>query len=52
MPLVVVAAILLCFVNEKPLATTIARDVLPETLETDGVTNVRPPRRLEPVGVS
>ena len=53
-PLVVVAAILLCFVNEKPLATAIARDVLPESVEIDGATTVRPepPRRLEPVGVS
>ena len=43
-PLVIVAAILLCFVTEKPLATTIERDILPETLETDGATYVR----LEP----
>ncbi|WP_439099055.1 MFS transporter [Cryobacterium aureum] len=35
-PLIVVAVILLCFVTEKPLATTIERDILPETLETDG----------------
>lgn len=40
-PLVVVAAILLCFVQEKPLATTIERDILPETLEIDGATHVR-----------
>ena len=40
-PLIVVAVILLCFVTEKPLATTIERDVLPETLETDGATSVR-----------
>ncbi|TFD55506.1 DHA2 family efflux MFS transporter permease subunit [Cryobacterium frigoriphilum] len=35
-PLVVVAVILLCFVTEKPLATTIERDILPESLEIDG----------------
>ncbi|WP_104129873.1 MDR family MFS transporter [Cryobacterium sp. N21] len=40
-PLVIVAVILLCFVTEKPLATTIERDILPETLETDGATYVR-----------
>jgi EmrB/QacA subfamily drug resistance transporter len=38
-PLVLVAAVLLCFVKEKPLATTIERDVLPTTLETDGSTH-------------
>ncbi|TFB75437.1 DHA2 family efflux MFS transporter permease subunit [Cryobacterium glaciale] len=40
-PLVIVAVILLCFVTEKPLATTIERDILPETLEADGATYVR-----------
>ena len=39
-PLVVVAAILLCFVKEKPLATTIERDILPESLEVDGASSV------------
>jgi EmrB/QacA subfamily drug resistance transporter len=40
-PVILVAAVLLCFVSEKPLATTIERDILPETLEIDGMTNVR-----------
>lgn len=40
-PLVIAAALLLCFVEEKPLATTIERDILPETLEIDGATHVR-----------
>lgn len=35
-PLVVVAVVLLSFVKEKPLATTIKRDVAPESLEIDG----------------
>ena len=35
-PLVVVGLILLFFVVEKPLATTIERDILPESLEIDG----------------
>lgn len=39
-PLVVLAAVLLCFVQEKPLATTIERDILPESLEVDGATRV------------
>jgi len=39
-PLVVVAVILLCFVKEKPLATTIERDILPESLEVDGASSV------------
>ncbi len=39
-PLVIVAAILLCFVVEKPLATSIERDILPQSLETDGATFV------------
>ncbi|MGA1837215.1 MDR family MFS transporter [Herbiconiux sp. 11R-BC] len=33
-PLVLVAVVLLVFVKEKPLATTIERDILPESLET------------------
>ena len=40
-PLVVVAVVLLCFVKEVPLATTIERDILPESLEIDGGTFVR-----------
>ncbi|MCU1575118.1 MAG: transporter [Micrococcaceae bacterium] len=40
-PLVVLAVVLLCFIHEKPLATTIERDILPESLEIDGMTNVR-----------
>jgi predicted MFS family arabinose efflux permease len=40
-PLILLAMVLLCFVNEKPLATTIERDILPETLEIDGMTIVR-----------
>jgi hypothetical protein len=35
-PLVIVGLILLVFVTEKPLATTIERDLLPESLEIDG----------------
>jgi EmrB/QacA subfamily drug resistance transporter len=40
-PLVLVAVFLLCFVQEKPLATTIERDIVAETLEIDGMTTVR-----------
>ncbi len=40
-PLVLVAVVLLCFVREIPLATTIERDILPESLEIDGMTNNR-----------
>lgn len=39
-PLVLIAVVLLSFVKEKPLATTIERDILPETLEIDGMTVV------------
>lgn len=39
-PLILIAVVLLCFVKEKPLATTIERDIVPETLEIDGMTNV------------
>lgn len=39
-PLVLVGAILLLFVNEKPLATSIERDILPDTLEIDGANYV------------
>jgi hypothetical protein len=39
-PLVLVAAVLLVFVKEKPLATTIEREILPESLEIDGASRV------------
>jgi EmrB/QacA subfamily drug resistance transporter len=39
-PLVVGAAILLLFIKEKPLATTIERDILPESLDIDGADSV------------
>ena len=39
-PLTLIAVVLLCFVKDKPLATTIERDILPETLEIDGMTIV------------
>ena len=39
-PLVVGAAILLLFIKEKPLATTIERDILPESLDIDGVDSI------------
>ncbi len=39
-PIVLVAVVLLCFVHEKPLSTTIERDILPETLEIDGRSSV------------
>ncbi|MCU1513921.1 MAG: transporter, partial [Microbacteriaceae bacterium] len=39
-PIVLVAVVLLCFVKEKPLATTIERDILPASLEIDGATRV------------
>jgi hypothetical protein len=35
-PLVLIGFVVLIFVREKPLATTIERDVLPESLEIDG----------------
>jgi EmrB/QacA subfamily drug resistance transporter len=37
-PLVLAATVLLFFVKEKPLATTLDRDILPESLEIDGAT--------------
>jgi EmrB/QacA subfamily drug resistance transporter len=40
-PLIIVAVVLLCFVKEVPLATTIERDILPETLDIDGATFAR-----------
>lgn len=40
-PLVAVAVVLLCFVKEKPLATSIQRDAVPESLEIDGAEHVR-----------
>lgn len=39
-PLMLIATLLLVFIKEKPLATTIERDVLPESLEIDGATRV------------
>jgi EmrB/QacA subfamily drug resistance transporter len=50
-PLMLVATVLLFFVIEKPLATTIERDVLPESLEIDGATRVNL-GEAEPVLVS
>lgn len=38
-PLMLLSVVLLCFLQEKPLATTIERDILPECLEIDGATN-------------
>lgn len=35
-PLVVIAVFLLMFIKEKPLATSVEQDVLPESLEIDG----------------
>jgi EmrB/QacA subfamily drug resistance transporter len=40
-PIILIAVVLLCFVKEKPLATTIERDIVPQALEIDGMTNVR-----------
>jgi EmrB/QacA subfamily drug resistance transporter len=45
-PIVLVGLVLLVFVQEKPLATTIERDILPESLEIDGSNSAV----LEPVG--
>jgi EmrB/QacA subfamily drug resistance transporter len=39
-PLMLLATVLLLFVKEKPLATTIERDVLPQSLEIDGAERV------------
>lgn len=39
-PLVIAAAILLLFIKEKPLATTIERDILPESLDIDGADSI------------
>jgi hypothetical protein len=46
-PLVLIAVVLLCFVKEKPLATTIERDIVAETLEIDPIDDSapRPARR-------
>ena len=38
-PLILLAVVMLCFIKEKPLATTIEGDILPGTLEIDGMTN-------------
>lgn len=40
-PLVAVAVVLLAFVKEKPLATTVKKDIIPESLEIDGAEHVR-----------
>jgi EmrB/QacA subfamily drug resistance transporter len=39
-PLVLVAVAVLCFVQEKPLATTIERDIEPESFDINGATNL------------
>lgn len=39
-PLVVIAAILLAFVKEKPLATSVEEDALAESLEIDGADHI------------
>ncbi|MEO6827584.1 MAG: MDR family MFS transporter [Microbacteriaceae bacterium] len=39
-PLIVVAIVLLCFIKEIPLATTIDRDIVPTSLEIDGADTV------------
>jgi len=46
-PLIIIAVVLLCFVHEKPLATTIERDIGPESLDIDGATNVYLPDSVE-----
>lgn len=38
-PLLLISAVLLCFVQEKPLATTIEREIVPEFLAGDGATH-------------
>lgn len=35
-PLIVIAVVLLVFVKEVPLRTTVERDIMPESLEIDG----------------
>lgn len=47
-PLVLVAVVLLVFVKEKPLATTIERDVVPQSLDIDGATHSIPVVIAEP----
>jgi len=39
-PLIIVAVIVLCFVREVPLATTIERDIVPQSLDIDGADGV------------
>ena len=46
-PLMLIATLLLVFLKEKPLATTIERDVLPESLEIDGAARVNLDFELE-----
>jgi EmrB/QacA subfamily drug resistance transporter len=48
-PLGLVAAVLLLFVTEKPLATTIERDISPEPLATGSLSIVAPAEVEEPV---
>lgn len=47
-PLILIAVVMLCFIKEEPLATTIERDILPETLEIDGMTNCHLSHQEEP----
>jgi EmrB/QacA subfamily drug resistance transporter len=46
-PLLLAATVLLLFVKEKPLATTIERDVVPTSLEIDGADRVHLDRGLD-----
>jgi MFS family permease len=39
-PLMIIAVILLCFIKEVPLATTIDREIVPNSLEIDGADSV------------
>ena len=51
LPLIAAALLLLCFIKEVPLATSIKRDALPESLEIDGATlNNLPLRETVPDG--
>jgi len=40
-PVILIAMVLTCFVKEKPPATTIIGGIVPQTLEIDGMANVR-----------
>ncbi|WP_308465734.1 MDR family MFS transporter [Rathayibacter soli] len=46
-PLIIIAVILLCFVKEVPLATTIDREIDPNSLETNGADAVLLGREFE-----